>query len=82
MNFWDTVEFPLVGEFEPASAAYMPEWAAVDSDVVPDVAQPVKIGLDSKPPLVITFAPATAVTDRTKVVLCVADVPVPVTVMV
>src|SRR5437867_3578949 len=76
VNVCATELSPLVGTVDPTIAA-LPVWPLDETEVVPLEVQPVRP--DSKPPLVIPLPPA-AVTVSETVVLCVADVPVPVTV--
>src|SRR5437588_12753538 len=59
VNVCATVLSPLVGELPPTIAVYVPEWEAVEIDVVPVRVHPVKSPV-SNPPLVTPAGPMTA----------------------
>jgi hypothetical protein len=81
VNVCAAVESPFVGEVDPSRAAYMPEWAPVDTMlVVPVVVHPLKVPV-SNPPFVMPVPPAGLMVNVT-FVECVADGAVPVTVTV
>jgi hypothetical protein len=82
VNVWLIELSPFVGDVPPTRAEYVPEWlAALVAEAVPATDQPLNVPV-SKPPLVIPPPPPDDVTVNDTVVLCVALVPVPVTVRV
>src|SRR5258705_433282 len=56
VKVWLMVLSPLVGEVEPAWPEYLPIWATLLIEVVPEVVQPEKFPV-SKPPLVMPPPP-------------------------
>ena len=71
---------PLVGDVLPTIAADVPEWDVVTIDLAPAPVQQLKLPV-SNPPFT-TPGPPAQFTVSVTVVLWVADVPVPVTVIV
>ena len=79
VKVWVIDESPLVADVDPPCAAYEPLCDVLTIDVVPSRAQLEKLPV-SKPPLRMPLG-ALPLTVSVNVVVCVADAPVPVTVM-